>query len=240
MFLLSQRDPRWAKIRMGESNLQLGGWGCTTTCLSIVSHYAGQYISPAQFAVQDENYTDKNHSLGPGLVLWHEFAKDLKNVNYFRRIREHDAKLFKEAIKDRSKMVILQVKTITASYPFHWVVATKALKGGDYEILDPWYGTKTTVKEHYSHVVGAAIAEAVDGYEFTDQPDETPKQEMPVVGLIKAKTSPKVYYYTGRSRHWIPNWDTRMSPLFQTMPIQELTDAIVAGIPEGEAFPKMH
>lgn len=34
---LWQNDPRWKNLKLGNSNLTIGGWGCTLSCLSIIA-----------------------------------------------------------------------------------------------------------------------------------------------------------------------------------------------------------
>ena len=44
MIKLSQRDPQWGDLKLGESNLTINRWGCTTTALSMLSDYFQSYF----------------------------------------------------------------------------------------------------------------------------------------------------------------------------------------------------
>ena len=238
MFSLSQKDPRWANVRLGASRMTVGGWGCTTTCESILSYYAHQFIDPGEFARQKENYTGVDYARGPGLVLWTEFSKDLDNVKYQRRFYGHDAELVAEALKRKDRFPILQVATGIAKYPEHWVVPIRALKGGDYLIMDPIDGKERKLLSKYVGVTGGVIAEAVEGFEFSDPAEVEPPQLMPVKGLIKAQTSEKIYFYSGSFKYHVPDEKT-WEVLFNREEPQVLTDAITMAIPEGEPMTKM-
>ncbi len=64
MRYLSQRNLLWASEHLGSSSLTMGRFGCTTTCLSMLSDYFRGYISPIQIAHNANNYTKD------GLVVW--------------------------------------------------------------------------------------------------------------------------------------------------------------------------
>lgn len=101
-------------------------------------------------------------------------------------------------------------------------------------------GASTGIHLHYGNRIRTK-----SGWQYRDPSDdlkplpEVPEQKLPKIGLIKARTSPKIYYYTGNEKYHIPDMETLRTPLFAGMEWQELTDAIVAGIPEGNAFPSM-
>jgi len=176
MIKLSQSDSKWRRVKMGVSNLTLGGYGCTTTCQSIVSHAAGQYISPADFARQNDNYTNHSYSAGAGLVLWTEFTKDMDNVQKEVRVRRHDEDMFRDAINSPNEILMLELKTNYAKYPIHWVIAEKALGNGDYQIIDVVDGKIRKVSDRYVKVIGGCVVVAKDGFIF-DKGEESVAKE---------------------------------------------------------------
>lgn len=144
MRYLSQRDPQWAGERLGASTLTVGRWGCTTTCISMLSDYFGCYKSPVDISHNVNNYTKD------GLVIWKnlQFTK----MKFDRREYGENAANILDALKDPNKAVILQV-----NHGAHWVVGLrKTLLGSDWVILDPWDGKKKNCKAAYFNVTGAA------------------------------------------------------------------------------------
>lgn len=246
MLSLSQKDSRWRLVLLGASRMTVGAYGCTTTGLSIISYYAHQFIDPGTFARMSELYTGVNHSMGPGLVLWAQFTKLLKNIKSISRHYVNDPEMIQEAINNPSKMPMLQVYTGINRYPEHWVVPIRPLEGGDYWIMDTLDGQEKSLLSEYRSITGFVIAEAVDGFEFSDPKDVTPPQKLPVVGFIKAQTSEKVYYFTGDEKTWVPDWDSfkKYRNLMKCEDdnvegFQTLTDAIVMAIPEVDPLPKL-
>lgn len=149
MKYLSQRDPQWAYERLGESTLTIGRFGCTTTCISMLSSLFNCYQTPVTIAHNANNYTKD------GLVLWQNLKFD--SMRFVRReYGRHDISI-KEALKDPRKAVILEVNNRA-----HWVVALRpALLGSGYIVLDPWTGKKCGVLFQYHNITGAAYFERV-------------------------------------------------------------------------------
>ena len=144
MRILSQRDKAWRDANLGQSSLTVGRFGCTTTCLSMLSDYFNCYVTPAEIAHNAANYTKD------GLVVW----KNLKfgKFRFVARDYAEDRAKISEFIKDPDKAVILNVDG-----GHHWVVALrKSLVGNDWVVADPWNGDKCGAKARYKDVVGAA------------------------------------------------------------------------------------
>lgn len=142
MIILSQRDPRWASSKLGQSNLTCGRWGCTTTAISMVSDYFGCYVSPLDLSHNVHNYTKD------GLVVWE--ALSFRCFKGDKRTYGRDDKEIRAALKDPSRAVILEVDSS------HWVVAlAPTLLGNDYRIADPWFGDKCVLSKRYKKITGA-------------------------------------------------------------------------------------
>lgn len=145
MRYLSQRDLAWANERLGSSKLTMGRFGCTTTCLSMISDYFKGFKSPIELAHNINNYTID------GLVLWKSLR--FPTMRFVDRIKGENRGAIMEALKNRDKAVILQVNDGA-----HWVVGVrKTMFGDDYVIVDPWDGKKKTLKATYKNVTGAAL-----------------------------------------------------------------------------------
>ena len=112
MKILSQRDPAWAADKLGASTLTIGRFGCTTTCISMLSDYFGCYKSPLEIAHNASNYTPD------GLVVWSRLM--FARMQFVRRDRTFDAAAIADSIKDPNKAVMLEVNNGQ-----HWVVAIR-------------------------------------------------------------------------------------------------------------------
>lgn len=139
----SQRDPRWANNKLGNSALTIGRYGCTTTCIADLSTYYGDNFDPA-LAAKKIQYIQ-------GLVIWGSCV--FTNFQFwFRQQGRHDQDI-KNALADPNLSVILNVANGS-----HWVVAT----GYDprknlYTIADPWLGDKADMSRYGNNITGAAF-----------------------------------------------------------------------------------
>ena len=143
MKILCQRNPKWSTIKMGSSKLTLGKFGCTTTCISMLSDYFGCYRSPEELAHNANNYTKS------GLVIWQNIIFNKMSVGW--REYKRDDKKIQEYLKDPNKAVILQVDNGS-----HWIVALRpTILGKDYVCADPWTGKKCLAIKDYHNITGA-------------------------------------------------------------------------------------
>ncbi|MHC1728055.1 MAG: hypothetical protein AB9866_18975 [Syntrophobacteraceae bacterium] len=130
MKYLSQRDSRWAKETIGTSKIVIGRYGCTITCISMLSDYFKRYLTPLWMA--------KNLKFTPdGLLLWQSINGKLP-FNFVNRFYGRQSATIKECIADPDKACILQING------FHWVVAVKVIPSG-YRVIDPWTGNLTSI-----------------------------------------------------------------------------------------------
>ncbi len=154
MKYLSQLDRAWSADTMGASNLTIGGWGCTTTCLSMASDYFGNYKSPKDFASVDSLYTKS------GLVLWGEFVKAMPNVAGYERIYWDDVTKFAAAVERPNQVALLEVAFPGTSYGRHWVIATDYIGNRDFMVIDPLGGIERRLRSRYPVVLGGVILTA--------------------------------------------------------------------------------
>ena len=150
MIYLSQRDQRWSQVKLGQSSLTVGRYGCTTTCISMLSDYFGCLVYPDAIAKNVYNYTKD------GLVIWEalKFAK----MRFAQRVQGRPSdSLIQACLKDPDKAIILQVDNGQ-----HWVVAlSKNFFGNDYTVLDPWTGKKCNAMSVYKNITNAAIFQRI-------------------------------------------------------------------------------
>lgn len=139
MVILSQGDPRWAHVKIGETIHTMEKYGCTTTCISMASDFFEKYINPGKMAKTLQYTMDAR-------VFW----KSVKNakMQFIVRKYQEDRNVIDEAIKNPKKVCILNVNNGK-----HWVLAIKRIFGGRYWVADPACGSKKL----YAGVVGYAI-----------------------------------------------------------------------------------
>lgn len=142
MQILSQRDPRWSAIKMKPSSLTLGRYGCTTTCISMLSDFYGCFVNPGKAAGENIKYT------GTGLIMWDKI--NFPNFKFEKR-RYGFSKTEIDYSLDRPALsVILEVDSS------HWVVALRRVPFTNlYWIADPWDGKKK-LSSAYKKITGSA------------------------------------------------------------------------------------
>ena len=142
MKILCQRDPLWADKKIGGSYVTLGRYGCTITCISMITDYAGAWIRPDEIAKHKDWFTKD------GLVLWSKLL--LPAVTFEKRLYgKQDAEIIK-SLKDPHKAVILQVQN------YHWVLCLGQNWNGSYRIADPWTGKKANISKYNDEITGSA------------------------------------------------------------------------------------
>jgi len=139
---LSQRDLRWAKQKLGKSNLTIGRFGCTTTCISMITDYFGNFTDPLSISRQAQHYTND------GLIIWKTFPEFAK-----RGYGQND-KDIQDSLNDKNKAVILEVNNGS-----HWVVAIRKtlFSKNNYIVADPWFGKDVNCKNVYRNITGYAL-----------------------------------------------------------------------------------
>lgn len=141
--LLSQRDPRWAQKKLGNSPLTIGRYGCTTTAICMGLSAFGVAITPDVIASNSTSYTTD------GLILWTNLS--LPRFKFLKRVNVRDDAAIKASLAASDEFVILEVNHS------HWVLALgNTLFGNDYKIADPWFGDKSTAVGRYKEITGSA------------------------------------------------------------------------------------
>lgn len=142
MKLLSQRDPLWADKNIGASTIKVGRYGCTLTCLSMLSDYAGAWMRPDVIAGQKEWFTKD------GLVIWTKLG--IPGLIFEKRLYGKNEAEIDESLKDPKKAVILQVQN------YHWVVCVGKNWNKSYRIADPWTGKRANMSKYDHDITGSA------------------------------------------------------------------------------------
>ncbi len=141
MKILSQRDPSWSAVKIGASNLTIGRYGCTVTCMSMLTDFFGNWGTPKQIAEHKEWFTKD------GLVKW--TALKLKAMDFEKRLYGRNDAEIDISLKDPNKACILEVEH------HHWVVCLGKDLFGRYRIADPWFGDKASITR-YKSITGSS------------------------------------------------------------------------------------
>lgn len=143
MQVFCQRDPRWAHLTIPNSTLTLGRYGCTVSCVAMLTSYFLPERTPAQLLPMLR--------FAPGgLILWDSCR--FENFAWVRRARSYEPSAVRVHILDPSLAVILEVAGGS-----HWVVATDFTPvSGLIRIADPWLGDRATMARYKGSISGAS------------------------------------------------------------------------------------
>lgn len=144
MIKLSQYDKRWAKATLGSTTLTIARWGCTLTCVSMLSDwyskFKGRFFRPDELA-------KKLQFTPEGLLIWGSIPKVLP-FGLEKRSYKVNHEEIRASLKGFYTSVILNVHN-----GGHWVLAVKALPFNAYLCVDPLGGKFKIFK---SGIVGSA------------------------------------------------------------------------------------
>lgn len=141
---LSQRDPRWASDKLGNSNLTIGSHGCLVTCLAMAVG-----VTPAEF---NRRLREVGGFTG-ALVYWKMVEVAYPQLDYYKFI---DCRYVPAPLNEIDSMLALGVPVEvevdfnpdTAFVDQHWIlIIGKA--GDDYIANDPWTGERISFREKY-------------------------------------------------------------------------------------------
>lgn len=146
MVYFCQRDPRWASLKIPPSSLTVGRYGCTLTCLAMLSSYFQPTRSP-------EEIIPKLQFTADGRIIW--ASVNFENWRFKERVHNFNPSAVQQHIKDHDLAVMLEIAAGS-----HWVVAIKwsPIKSL-IQIADPWNGSKTIMSRYHSDITGAAYFE---------------------------------------------------------------------------------
>lgn len=181
--IFSQRDPRWARQRLGTvDGTSIGSHGCLITSIAMMDD-AFDPNNPWTPARVDDEFTDKQGYANGNLVIWSRIQKLLPNSGYqgvdwcpnatkttpavpapVEKLKGHIAS---------GGLAILQVGFSGVSSRMHFLLAV-GYEGNDIIFHDPWYGDRASfASKRYGSGVSAADILAV--HYFRDAiPNEPP------------------------------------------------------------------
>ena len=147
--LWSQKDPRWAKDKMGSSNITLEEEGCLVTITSVELNFLGIDTDPKKY---NAALTNLHGYKSPNLMYWQMPAImwpskiAMKEYQWFNNGTGWEP--LAESIVASGRPVLAQVRSTPMQ---HWVLLLGKLNNLWY-CLDPLYGTVSALTDKYSRV----------------------------------------------------------------------------------------
>jgi hypothetical protein len=161
---LSQQDPRWKYVVLGENTGHLktiGNWGCLLVVYNMLARYYG-------FTEQTPGYYNI-HMVASGAfsnqyLLPAAFRTAHPNRVYYNGFLSRESPLMIPRIAEYLSDGILvparvDFKPVTSAWEQHWVLLIQELDG-DYLMADPWTGTIGSLSETYG-IAGTDVLEAI-------------------------------------------------------------------------------
>lgn len=148
----SQRDPRWANVRLGTSAYTMGAAGCAVTSVAMLA----SAVDPAFTPLDMVTWLNSNGGFtSGGLLYWSKAAQavtGLAFVNYHVwRSVSADLPVFRDALARGPQVLQVDFKPATAVLDSHFVLALGLTAAGfDVDIIDPWTGARGTLLGLYS------------------------------------------------------------------------------------------
>ena len=141
MEILSQRNKKWKDLKLGNSKLTVGEYGCVITCISMFSSWYGEIKYP-DYLAKKLKYTPS------GLLYWS--SMDSKTpMKFVRRYYSRNDKKIKEILYSKNNACILQVNNGK-----HWVALIGYSKLYGYKIADPIDARVVWLKHRYTDITG--------------------------------------------------------------------------------------
>jgi len=114
--------------KIGKTNSYVKDFGCTITCISMLSDWYGKYRNPAWMA--------KNLRYVRDLLIWKSVTEKL-NFEFVWRFYKYEENRILKALKGKKTACVLQIKGR------HWVVGVrKSIYPWSrwFKTVDPWTG----------------------------------------------------------------------------------------------------
>lgn len=150
--MYSQRDQRWANVRIGNTKLTVGRWGCTLTNVAMLLSISGVKMTPGQLARVPGLFNQY------GEIIWSNIEKipgsKLKwdGRRFGRRGRPvRNNKAISESINGSPNTFVL----LEVAWGSHWVLGY-SVYGSDYMVIDPIDGKKKLAVKSFNNISGSS------------------------------------------------------------------------------------
>lgn len=174
--IYSQRDNAWSGIKLGSSNVTIGGYGCLITCMAMLCKYYGKDVNPAsinQLLNQVKGYSDGNlYKWYSGVPAIYGDIKCTRIVDTSDHAVRDDEWALVDAELSAGRPVITEVDFIpaTSGVDMHFVLIIEGSKG-NYKVADPWYGDISELTRY------GEPSKTVQQFVFHSGPIQAPKPQ---------------------------------------------------------------
>ncbi|MDJ0754334.1 MAG: NBR1-Ig-like domain-containing protein [Ardenticatenaceae bacterium] len=193
---LSQNDPRWKGIRLGDSNSDqtIGEWGCLLTCLTMTANALGKNLLPAGL---NDRMVRKSLFFDHKVTPWNTLSRLYSDIIYDGRMVAKSNPNITDFIDNSLKAghpVAVQVD-YTPKSPYtpndqHWVLVV-GRQGDDYRVNDPWIfpSVETSLRMRYGRP-GKLLRDSIISAVFYRS--NKPQEGLPVAGagVLTAAAAP--------------------------------------------------
>lgn len=135
--LLSQRDPKWSGLTLGESSKTIGRAGCTITCLGMKYGITPDVIN--ELLKQNDAFYPENpndpFSPEKDLVWWTKLPTALPGVTFITRYTNYDRSIVMQNLP-----CIVEVNGAPIGGVRHWVLYVS-----ENTLYDPWDGQEKPI-----------------------------------------------------------------------------------------------
>jgi hypothetical protein len=135
---LSQRDPRWAKTKLGFSPYTIGSDGCTVTAFTMLVNfvYRTSYrVDEVNEKLKSVDAFAKNTAGYKCLLIWSAACKAYPRLKFTWRAYNYDNPKTWWSINILKMPVMVEVNAASIGAYRHWVLYL-----GDQKCVDPWVG----------------------------------------------------------------------------------------------------
>jgi len=137
---LNQRDSRWSSKKLGTSSVNIGGYGCVITCISMLCTYYGHEVTPDQL---NQMLINVGGFAQTNLMIWEKLHDLFPDIKWDGRIDCPDVPAPLETIDsylNKSMPVIVCVDFDPKEGLQQHFVLIIGKENNDYFINDPWTG----------------------------------------------------------------------------------------------------
>ena len=147
----SQRDPRWANVKLGASSYTMGSAGCAVTASAMVATTVSASLTPLDLV----NCLNANGGFtSGGLLYWSKIPACVPGLRFVQyhlwRDVAADLALLERALATGPQVVQVDFKPTTTALDSHFVTALGfTADKSDLNIIDPWTGNAGTLLQLY-------------------------------------------------------------------------------------------
>ncbi len=127
----SQRDPKWANVKIGNSKSLLKDYGCAVSAVAMAFTYQGSSITPKSLAEKDQYFQWD-------LIAWPQSWKDIDLSSNGSRHGNLSWSVIDREIGNKNPVIVYIGKS--GGKGGHYVVIHHKDKKGKYVVHDPYFG----------------------------------------------------------------------------------------------------